>query len=159
MEEAFGLIDCNNFYVSCERVFRPDLEGVLVIVLSNNDGRAVARSADYVESDFASMSVGSPSLRRRWIDGLHLGQVVEAVEVVERRRKGSAFEHGVYVGESEILGGPCCYFARTTPRGVTRPGCVMLDRLSRWFRRANFSVSMRFVRGRFSRSTGLAVVQ
>jgi hypothetical protein len=50
MEEIFGLIDCNNFYVSCERVFRPDLEGVPVIVLSNNDGCAVARSADDVES-------------------------------------------------------------------------------------------------------------
>ena len=30
MQEVFGLIDCNNFYVSCERVFRPDLEGVPV---------------------------------------------------------------------------------------------------------------------------------
>ncbi len=50
MGEVFGLIDCNNFYVSCERVFRPDLEGKPVIVLSNNDGYAVARSADYVES-------------------------------------------------------------------------------------------------------------
>ena len=116
MEEIFGLIDCNNFYVSCERVFRPDLEGVPVVVLSNNDGCAVARSLDYVESDFASILVKSSSLRRRRIEGLHLGQVVEAVEVVEHRRKGSAFEHGVYVGESEILGGPCRYFARTTPR-------------------------------------------
>jgi hypothetical protein len=51
MDETFGIIDCNNFYVSCERVFRPDLEGKPVIVLSNNDGCAVARSADYVESD------------------------------------------------------------------------------------------------------------
>ncbi len=50
MDETFGIIDCNNFYVSCERVFRPDLEGKPVIVLSNNDGCAVARSADYVES-------------------------------------------------------------------------------------------------------------
>ena len=41
MEEVFGLIDCNNFYVSCERVFRPDLKGKPVIVLSNNDGNAV----------------------------------------------------------------------------------------------------------------------
>ena len=63
MEEIFGLIDCNNFYVSCERVFRPDLEGVPVIVLSNKDGCAVARSADYMESDFASISVGSSSLQ------------------------------------------------------------------------------------------------
>lgn len=40
----FALIDCNNFYVSCERVFRPHLEGRPVVVLSNNDGCAVARS-------------------------------------------------------------------------------------------------------------------
>jgi DNA polymerase V len=46
MGEVFGLIDCNNFYVSCERVFRPDLEGRPVIVLSNNDGCAVSRSAE-----------------------------------------------------------------------------------------------------------------
>jgi len=41
-----ALVDCNNFYVSCERVFNPKLEGVPVIVLSNNDGVAVARSAE-----------------------------------------------------------------------------------------------------------------
>lgn len=40
----FALIDGNNFYVSCERVFRPSLEGVPVVVLSNNDGCAIARS-------------------------------------------------------------------------------------------------------------------
>lgn len=40
----FGLIDCNNFFVSCERIFRPDLEGVPVVVMSNNDGCAVAMS-------------------------------------------------------------------------------------------------------------------
>jgi len=42
----FALIDGNNFYVSCERVFRPSLEGKPVVVLSNNDGCAVARSAE-----------------------------------------------------------------------------------------------------------------
>lgn len=39
-----GLIDCNNFYVSCERVFQPRLEGLPVGVLSNNDGCVIARS-------------------------------------------------------------------------------------------------------------------
>jgi DNA polymerase V len=39
-----ALVDCNNFYVSCERVFNPKLEGEPVVVLSNNDGVAVARS-------------------------------------------------------------------------------------------------------------------
>lgn len=40
----YGLMDCNNFFVSCERVFRPDLEGRPVVVLSNNDGCVVSRS-------------------------------------------------------------------------------------------------------------------
>ena len=44
MTRAIALIDCNNFYVSCERVFNPHLEGRPVVVLSNNDGCAVARS-------------------------------------------------------------------------------------------------------------------
>ena len=41
---CFALVDVNNFYVSCERVFNPQLEGVPLVVLSNNDGCAVARS-------------------------------------------------------------------------------------------------------------------
>lgn len=41
-----GLVDCNNFFVSCERVFRPDLLGRPVVVLSNNDGCAVAISEE-----------------------------------------------------------------------------------------------------------------
>ena len=40
----YGIIDCDNCYVSCERVFRPDLEGKVVVVLSNSDGCVVARS-------------------------------------------------------------------------------------------------------------------
>lgn len=44
MVQSLALVDCNNFYVSCERVFRPDLEGKPVVVLSNNDGCVVARS-------------------------------------------------------------------------------------------------------------------
>jgi DNA polymerase V len=44
MREIFALVDCNNFYASCERVFNPALEGKPVVVLSNNDGCVVARS-------------------------------------------------------------------------------------------------------------------
>lgn len=44
--QVFGLIDCNSFYASCERVFRPDLAKVPIVVLSNNDGCVIARSYD-----------------------------------------------------------------------------------------------------------------
>ena len=46
MQALIALVDCNNFYVSCERVFRPDLMGKPVAVLSNNDGCIVARSQE-----------------------------------------------------------------------------------------------------------------
>jgi len=42
----FALVDCNSFFASCEKVFRPDLEGKPVVVLSNNDGCVVARSPE-----------------------------------------------------------------------------------------------------------------
>ena len=45
-QQYIALIDCNNFYVSCERVFNPSLEGKPVVVLSNNDGCVVARSQE-----------------------------------------------------------------------------------------------------------------
>src|SRR5450830_599969 len=45
-QPTFALIDCNSFYASCERVFRPDLAKVPIVVLSNNDGCVIARSYD-----------------------------------------------------------------------------------------------------------------
>lgn len=46
MQRAIALVDCNNFYVSCERLFQPKLEGKPVVVLSNNDGCVVSRSQE-----------------------------------------------------------------------------------------------------------------
>jgi DNA polymerase V len=46
LEPTIALIDCNSFYASCERVFRPDLRRTPIVVLSNNDGCVIARSAD-----------------------------------------------------------------------------------------------------------------
>lgn len=65
----FALVDGNNFYVSCERVFRPTLEGVPVIVLSNNDGCAIARSN---EAKTMGVKMGHPwhQIRHLEEDGL-----------------------------------------------------------------------------------------
>lgn len=46
MSTVFALVDCNNFYASCEKLFRPDLKNVPLVVLSNNDGCVVARSKE-----------------------------------------------------------------------------------------------------------------
>jgi len=46
MQRTIALVDCNNFYVSCERLFQPKLEGKPVVVLSNNDGCVVSRSKE-----------------------------------------------------------------------------------------------------------------
>ena len=53
----YALADCNNFFVSCERLFRPDLNGRPVIVLSNNDGCAIARSN---EAKALGIGMGAP---------------------------------------------------------------------------------------------------
>ena len=58
----YALVDGNNFYVSCERAFRPSLQGRAVVVLSNNDGCAIARSNDYVEWQVASRSLFPESI-------------------------------------------------------------------------------------------------
>jgi len=54
----FALVDCNNFYASCERVFRPDLNGKPIVVLSNNDGCVIARSN---EAKDLGIPMGAPA--------------------------------------------------------------------------------------------------
>jgi len=58
----YALVDCNNFYASCERVFQPALEGRPVIVLSNNDGCVVARSQ---EAKDVGIAMGEPFFKCR----------------------------------------------------------------------------------------------
>ena len=60
----FALADCNNFFASCERVFRPDLQVKTVIVLSNNDGCAVARSN---EAKALGIKMGAPFFKIKHI--------------------------------------------------------------------------------------------
>lgn len=55
--QQLALIDCNNFYVSCERVFRPDLKATPIVVLSNNDGCVVSRSN---EAKALGIKMGQP---------------------------------------------------------------------------------------------------
>lgn len=62
----FALVDCNNFYVSCERVFQPSLAGKPVVVLSNNDGCVIARSD---EAKRLGLPMGAPAFK--WTSFFH----------------------------------------------------------------------------------------
>ena len=62
----YALVDGNNFYVSCERVFRPSLVGLPVVVLSNNDGCAIARSN---EAKALGIPMGAP-----WFNIQHMAE-------------------------------------------------------------------------------------
>lgn len=68
----YGLADCNNFFVSCERAFNPKLEGKPVVVLSSNDGCIVARSN---EAKALGIPMGAPAFE--WRDVLQQNQVVQ----------------------------------------------------------------------------------
>jgi DNA polymerase V len=61
-QRLIGLVDCNNCYVSCERVFNPSLEGVPVVILSNNDGCIIARSN---EAKAVGIEMGAPYFKMR----------------------------------------------------------------------------------------------
>jgi DNA polymerase V len=64
----FALVDCNNFYASCERVFQPKLEGKPVAVLSNNDGCVIARSN---EVKALGIDIGAPYFKIKYLIQQH----------------------------------------------------------------------------------------
>ena len=62
MSKKIGIVDCNNFYVSCERVFNPTSIGKPTVVLSNNDGCVIARSQ---EAKDLGIKMGEPFFQKR----------------------------------------------------------------------------------------------
>lgn len=68
MNDLFALVDCNNFYVSCERVFNPALKHRPVVVLSNNDGCIIARSE---EAKAIGIRMGQPVFECRSLIARH----------------------------------------------------------------------------------------
>lgn len=64
----YALVDCNNFYVSCERAFQPALAGVPVVVLSNNDACIISRSA---EAEALGLKMGAPYFEVRALLAQH----------------------------------------------------------------------------------------
>lgn len=71
----YALIDCNNFYASCERVFNPTLIGQPIVVLSNNDGCVIARSN---EAKALGIPMGAPAFEYRTLFDIHHVHVFSA---------------------------------------------------------------------------------
>ena len=63
-----ALVDCNNFYASCERIFKPHLDKKPIAVLSNNDGCVIARSN---ESKSLGLKMGEPIFKKRYLVDKH----------------------------------------------------------------------------------------
>jgi DNA polymerase V len=75
----FALIDCNNFYVSCERIFDPTLINKAVVVLSNNDGCVVARSN---EAKALGIPMGAPLFKWEQFFWLHQVKVISGNHIL-----------------------------------------------------------------------------
>ncbi len=68
IKKVFALVDCNNFYASCERLFRPELNGKPIVVLSNNDGCIIARSN---EAKALGVPMGAPLFKMKYLLAKH----------------------------------------------------------------------------------------
>jgi len=111
--EIYALIDVNNCYVSCERLFNPKLKDVPVIVLSNNDGCAVARSQ---EAKDLGIKMGVPLFQVRDIVEKHNVQVLSsnyALYAEMSQRFHSILADYVAPGEQEIYSIDECFLKLT----------------------------------------------
>lgn len=112
--EIYALIDVNNCYVSCERLFNPKLKDVPVIVLSNNDGCAVARSQ---EAKDLGIKMGVPLFQIRDIVEKHNVQVLSsnyALYAEMSQRFHSILADYVAPGEQEVYSIDECFLRLTT---------------------------------------------
>jgi DNA polymerase V len=92
-----ALVDCNNFYASCERVFDPGLRTRPVVVLSNNDGCIVARSQ---EAKALGLKIGEPYFKVRELLDRHKVAVFSS-------------NYALYGDMSQRVMKPCSSFRRT----------------------------------------------
>lgn len=127
----FALVDGNNFYVSCEQVFQPRLKGRPVVVLSNNDGCAIARSD---EAKALGVKMGHPYFqmveewRHAGIEALSANFVLYGDMSARMMQVASALgpEQEIYSIDESFIG------LHGVPGDLTRRGFVMRARLLQW---------------------------
>lgn len=129
----FAHIDCNNFYASCERVFNPSLIGKPVIVLSNNDGCAIARSN---EAKALSIKMGEPAFKIKDIIEQHDVAVFSAnFELYGDMSNRVMTILGSYSPAQEIYSIDECFLDLEGISGDLRDYCLeMKQRVEKWTR-------------------------
>ena len=133
--KIFALVDINNCYVSCERVFNPSLNNQPVIVLSNNDGCAVARSQ---EAKNLGIKMGVPLFQLKDLVEQHNITVLSsnyALYAEMSRRFIKVLAEFVTPQEQEIYSIDECFLdltAYASNYDLTAYAHLILDRLSRW---------------------------
>jgi len=137
--DLLALCDCNNFFVSCERLFRPDLEGRPVVVLSSNDGVVISRSN---EIKALGVKMGEPFFRVRsflerhgaavFSSNFRLYEEVSARVMASLRRFTPSME--VYSVDEAFLEIP--------PEGKKKPGEWALDVRAAVLRQTGIPVSV-----------------
>ena len=110
----FALVDGNNFYVSCERVFRPSLNNRPVVVLSNNDGCAIARSN---EAKALGIAMGAP-----WVSIKHLAKDADLVAL-----SANFGLYGCWRRRQTEPGGRFCMTRPGNPEVVSGCGMALRD--------------------------------
>jgi DNA polymerase V len=132
--QRIALVDANSFYCSCERVFRPDLEDVPVVVLSNNDGCVVARSA---EVKAMGVPMGAPWFKMReqaQKNGIIAFSSNYTLYGDLSRRFMSVLASHVAPDEQEIYSIDECFldFTRHPHLDLTVKGNVIRDQVRQW---------------------------
>jgi DNA polymerase V len=135
MSGLFALVDCNNFYVSCERVFNPSLEHKPTIVLSNNDGCVVSRSP---EAKALGIKMGIPAFKAKDLISKHNVQVYSSNYALYgdmSRRVMNSFSY--FVPEVEIYSVDEAFlnlsgFSSLAPKLLVRYNQFMRAKVHQW---------------------------
>ena len=127
----YALVDGNNFYVSCERVFRPALNGRPVVVLSNNDGCAIARSN---EAKALGIKMGAPWFQIRGMEESHGLVALSANFTLYGDMSDRMMSLAAGLGPSqEVYSIDESFICLDGVRGdLTRRGRAIRERIERW---------------------------
>jgi len=125
-----ALVDCNNFYVSCERVFRPDLQGLPVVVLSNNDGCVVSRSP---EAKALGIRMGQPWFECRALAQAHGVLALSSNYALYADMSARVMRIlGGFSPDCEVYSIDECFVDLTGQSGVRERAQAMRERVGRW---------------------------